>query len=156
MNDDTIFHIQQFIPDFDFLYHASLIDTRFCIKKRRKHIQLTNNSVHLLKTFVNFMDDVDTDLETELEYLNEFINMSTISDSIQWYSNVLLKNIPFYRYEHQKRGYALYVPRYPVSNGITGKVIIRNYPTYLHNVYRCRCLKYKTFERNLTVKALIF
>lgn len=156
MNNDTIFTIQEFIADFDFLYNISLVDTRFCVKNRRKKIIEKNNSLHLLKTFVNFSDDYDNGLETEIDYLNEFMDFSTVSETLQWYANILLNYIPFYKYENITRGYIYISYKHVISNGIYGKVYIKNHFIYLHNVYRCRYVHYKRFEHNLTVKALIY
>ena len=147
MNDDIIFHIQEYISDFDFLYNISLIDSRFCIKKRRKLIQNINNSLHLLKTFMH--DDID--------YVNDFININTLSETIQWYANVLLSNIPFNKYEYVKRNhYKLEVQKFSVSHSINNDVYIRNYPVKLHFIYRCLPLTYHHIQKSLQLKALIF
>lgn len=147
MNDDIIFHIQEYISDFDFLYNISLIDTRFCIRKRRKLIQNKNNSLHLLKTFIH--DDMD--------YVNDFININTLSETIQWYANVLLSHIPFYKYEYVKQNhYKWEVKRFSVSHSINNDVYIRNYPVKLHFIYRCLPLMYHNIQKSLQLKALIF
>ena len=93
MNNDIIFHIQEYIYDFDFLYNISLIDTRFCIKKRRKNIQDKNNSLHLLKAFIDFALFDNDDIEMELQYLKDFLTKHTLCECIQWYSNILMINI---------------------------------------------------------------
>ena len=38
MNDDVIFHIQEYISDFDFLYNISLINTDFFVLKKDEKI----------------------------------------------------------------------------------------------------------------------
>lgn len=147
MNDDIIFHIQEYISDFDFLYNISLIDTRFCIKKRRKLIQNINNSLHLLKTFVH--DDMD--------YVYDFININTFGETIQWYANVLLNHIPFNKYEYVKQNYYKWeVKKFSVSHSINNAVYIRNYPVKVHFIYRCLPLMYHHIQKSLQLKALIF
>tara|TARA_X000000950_G_scaffold289418_2_gene413181 strand:+ start:39990 stop:40433 length:444 start_codon:yes stop_codon:yes gene_type:complete len=147
MNDDVIFHIQEYISDFDFLYNISLINTGFCLKKRRKNIQDINNSMHLLKTFIN----------TDIQYINDFLSINSFSETIQWYSNVLLNTIPIEKYEYnQLRIYNYTVNKFASSYRYNSQIFIRYYPVKLHNIYRCLPLTYYKIKKSLTLKALIY
>lgn len=168
MNKDTIFYIQQFVSDFDFIYHTSLVNKHFCLHKKRSHIITNTNKKKIFQVFGE-CDDEDTYPKvnshndnlinpSNFDYLFEFLTSKTITECLQWYANSLLKFIPFHKYEN-KHHYIMFkklVKKYTSSNGLHSPVQVHRYSTMIHCVYRCRYLNYHQIKDNLTVKALIF
>lgn len=168
MNKDTIFNIQQFVSDSDFLYQTSLVNKYFCLLKRRTKIITFANKKKIFQvfgecdnedTYPKAHDHHDNHINpSNFDYLFEFLTSKTITECLQWYANSLLKFIPFHKYEN-KHFYFMFkklVNRYTSSDGIYSPVRIHKYSTMTHCVYRCRYLNYHQIKDNLTVKALIY
>ena len=168
MNEDIVFHIQQFVSDFDLLYQTSLVNKNFCLDKKRSQIITNLNKKRIFQVFgecdegdtypkVNGHDDNHVNT-SDFDFLFEFLTSTTITECLQWYANSLLKFIPFHKYEnkHHYIMFKIFVNKYTSSNGIYSPVRIHRYSTMTHCVYRCRYLNYHQIKDNLTVKALIY
>ena len=165
MNKDTIFYIQQFVSDSDFLYQTSLVNKHFCLNKKRSQIITNLNKKRIFQVFGECDDDyiypkaIDNLISpSNFDYLFEFLTSKTITECLQWYANSLLNFIPFHKYEnkHHYIMFKIFVNKYTSSNGIYSPVRIHRYSTMTHCVYRCRYLNYHQIKDNLTVKALIY
>ena len=168
MNKDTIYYIQQYSSDSDFLFKFSLINKDFYSYDRRNKIISSLNRNKILQVFseddhqniysednVNNENLVNT---SNFDYLFEFLTSKTVTECLQWYANALLNFIPFHKYEikHQYRMFKTRVYKYTSSNSLFSPVRIHHYPCRIHSVYKCRYLNYHQIKNNLTVKALIY
>lgn len=168
MNKDTIFYIQQFVPDFNFLYQTSLVNKHFCLPEKRLHIITNLNKRRIFRVFGEYdneeiypkVDGYHSNLKnpSNFDYLFEFLTSKSITECLQWYANSLLNFIPFYEYEN-KYHYFMFkkvINKYTSLDGLYSSVRAHKYPTIIHCVYRCRYLNYHEIKNNLTIKALIY
>ena len=159
MNKDTIYYIQQYSSDSDFLFKLSLVNKEFYSYERRSKIINSLNKKKVLQVFSED-DAINQNLinTSNFDYLFEFLTSKSITECLQWYANALLNFIPFHKYEmkHHYRMFKTRVSKYTSSNSLFSQVRIHHYPCKIHCIYRCRYLNYHQIKNNLSVKALIY